>query len=106
MGGSKPNDRGNAAPRPHEDSPADREYLDQLINEMQAANFLGHSVRTLQAWRVRGGGPAFVKISSRSIRYTRRELMRWARSHLRTSTSDRGERGGSEDESIGSPRGM
>ena len=60
---------------------------DQLINERQAAEFLGYTVRALQNWRVRGGGPKFVKVSSRSIRYRRRELIAWSESLLITNTS-------------------
>ena len=33
------------------------DYLDRLIKELDAADFLGYSVRALQNWRVRGGGP-------------------------------------------------
>ena len=55
----------------------DREYLDQLLNETEAAEFLCYSVRALQNWRVRGGGPAFIKVSARSIRYCRRDLIAW-----------------------------
>ena len=67
---------------PHND-PA---YLDCLINEGEAARFLGYSVRTLQNWRVRGGGPAFVKVSSRSVRYRRRDLNQWADARILTHT--------------------
>jgi hypothetical protein len=42
--------------------------LDAALNENQAAEFLGVSVRTLQAWRVRGGGPRYCKIG-RSVRF-------------------------------------
>lgn len=73
-------------------SARDPDYLDRLITENDAAPFLGHSVRTLQKWRVKGGGPPFVRISSRSIRYTRRELMRWAHARLCRRTSDRREK--------------
>lgn len=55
----------------------DPDYLDRMINEHEAAEFLGYSVRALQNWRVRGGGPRFVKVSSRSIRYRRRDLIAW-----------------------------
>lgn len=64
------------------------EYLDCLVNENTAADFLGYSARALQNWRVRGGGPRFVKVSSRSIRYRRRDLIAWAEGRLRTNTSD------------------
>ncbi len=61
--------------------------LDQLITEKAAADFLGYSVRALQNWRVRGGGPKFVRVSGRSIRYRLRELNDWAESRLCSSTS-------------------
>jgi len=72
------------------DNRADRDYLDRLISEGDAAEFLGYTVRALQNWRVRGGGPRFVKVSSRSVRYRRRDLIEWAEQHLRSHTSDRG----------------
>lgn len=65
----------------------DPDYLDRLINENEAAQFLGYTIRCLQNWRVRGGGPRFVKVSGRSIRYRRRDLIEWADSRLRDSTS-------------------
>jgi Helix-turn-helix domain len=55
--------------------------------EMQAANFLGISVRTLQAWRVRGGGPPYVKIG-RTVRYQRRALIEFQRVHTVSSTTE------------------
>jgi hypothetical protein len=61
--------------------------LDRLLNEEEAANFLRYSMRALQNWRVRGGGPRFVKVSSRSIRYRRRDLIAWTETLLRSSTS-------------------
>lgn len=61
--------------------------LDQLINEQIAAEFLGYTVRALQNWRLRGGGPKFVKVSSRSIRYRRWELIAWSEAHMVSSTS-------------------
>lgn len=68
----------------------DLDYLDRLIAEREAALFLGYTIRALQNWRVRGGGPKFVRVSSRSIRYRRRDLIAWSESKLRTSTSDDG----------------
>jgi predicted DNA-binding transcriptional regulator AlpA len=64
------------------------EYLDSLIDESEAARFLGYSVRSLQNWRVRGGGPRFVKVSARSVRYRRRELIRWSEARLVSSTAE------------------
>jgi Helix-turn-helix domain len=63
------------------------------LNETQAAEILGLSVRTLQAWRVRGGGPAYVKIG-RSVRYQRRVLLAFQEQHTVTSTTEADARGG------------
>lgn len=62
----------------------------RLMNENDAADLLGYSVRSLQNWRVRGGGPKFVRVSARSIRYRTRDLVEWIENRTRTSTSDRG----------------
>lgn len=62
-------------------------YYDSLINEIEAAKFLGYTVRALQNWRVRGGGPVFIKVSARSVRYRRRDLITWADELAVTSTS-------------------
>ncbi|NOR62570.1 MAG: helix-turn-helix domain-containing protein [Rhodobacteraceae bacterium] len=48
-----------------------------MINEKEAAGILCYTVRALQNWRCRGGGPKFIKVSSRSIRYQRRDLNEW-----------------------------
>ena len=69
---------------------ADRGYLDQLLDESAAADFVGYTRRALQNWRSRGGGPRFVQVSQRSIRYRRRDLIDWAEALLRQSTSDQG----------------
>ena len=66
----------------------DPDYLDRLINENEAAIFVGYTIRALQNWRVRGGGPRFIKVSARSIRYRRRDLIEWAESHLVANTSE------------------
>jgi len=57
-----------------------------FLNETQAAELLGVSVRTLQAWRVRGGGPVFVKLG-RSVRYRPDDLESWISSRRVASTS-------------------
>lgn len=65
----------------------DPDYLDKLIDERQAAEYLCYSVRALQNWRIRGGGPQFVKVSSRSVRYTRRDLQAWIAGRKVSNTS-------------------
>lgn len=66
----------------------DPDYLSRMINEHEAAIYIGHSVRALQNWRVRGGGPQYIKVSGRSIRYRRKELNEWANNKLVSSTSE------------------
>ena len=61
-----------------------------LMNETQAANLLGFTPRFLQALRVRGDGPLFIRISARAIRYRRSDLEYWVEQRVRTSTSDLG----------------
>ena len=51
--------------------------LDQLLAEKEVAALICYSQRALQNWRVRGGGPAYVKVSARSIRYQRRDVLKW-----------------------------
>ena len=64
------------------------DHLDRLIGEREAASFLGYTDRALQNWRSRGGGPHYVKVSGRSIRYRRRGLNAWIEERLRANTSE------------------
>ena len=58
-----------------------------LVDEREAASILCYSVRALQNWRHRGGGPRFVKVSSRSIRYRRSDLTQWVEDRIVSNTS-------------------
>lgn len=62
--------------------PENADYHVRLLNEKEAAEFLGYTARALQNWRFRGGGPRFVKVSSRSVRYRRCDLIEWAEERL------------------------
>jgi predicted DNA-binding transcriptional regulator AlpA len=61
--------------------------LSGLSTRRWRRTFSGYSVRALQNWRLRGGGPRFVKVSARSVRYRRRDLIAWAEQRIRESTS-------------------
>lgn len=61
--------------------------LDTLIDEKEAASMVCYSVRALQNWRHRGGGPAFVKVSARSVRYRRRDILAWIEARTVANTS-------------------
>lgn len=63
---------------------------DVLISEVQAADFLSLSIRTLQAWRSAGRGPSFVR-AGRAVRYRVRDLIAWIESNTTQPTT--GQRG-------------
>ncbi len=60
-----------------------------LLTETQAAEFLNFTPRALQAWRLRGGGPNFVRVSSRAVRYRKSDLIEWSEYRLKNSTSEK-----------------
>lgn len=49
---------------------------ERLLTEVQAADLLRLSARTLQAWRSQGVGPEYVK-AGRAVRYRRSALITW-----------------------------
>lgn len=57
-----------------------------LLNESEAARLLGFSLRFLQLRRAKGDGPAYVRVSPRSIRYRPEDLERWAEERLHGAT--------------------
>ncbi len=63
-----------------------------LLRQREAADILNVSPRTLEAWRWRGGGPQYLQLSIRCIRYRRSDLEAWERDRERQNTSDPGER--------------
>ena len=66
------------------------DYWQALIDEKAAAAFLGLTDRTMQAYRQKGGGCKFIRLSSRCLRYRRIDLKAWADARIRSSTSDPG----------------
>lgn len=62
---------------------------ERYLDDREAASILGVSTGHLRNLRVRGGGPRFYRLGSRSIRYLVADLHRWARARPATSTSDR-----------------
>lgn len=59
-------------------SPIEKD-LRALLPEKDAARLLSVSQRTLQAWRVSGEGPPYIKMG-RAIRYSRADLIAWIES--------------------------
>lgn len=63
-------------------------FWQELITTETAARFVHLTPRKLEAFRQTGGGPRYVRISSRCIRYRRADLRQWAEARLASSTSD------------------
>lgn len=59
-----------------------------LLTERDAADYLKLTARFLQERRMRGDGPAFVRISQRCIRYRFSDLEKWIAERVRQSTSE------------------
>jgi predicted DNA-binding transcriptional regulator AlpA len=53
----------------------------QLLRPEEAASRLGIQAHTLQAWRTRGIGPKYVKLTPRAVRYNVRDLEAWLVAH-------------------------
>lgn len=70
-------------------TPTDQSDPIQLLNQVQAAEVLAVSPRTLEGWRFKGGGPPFVRVGRR-IQYRMRDLQAWieARTFVSTSHAD------------------
>jgi len=61
-----------------------------LLFQSEAAYLTAASTRTLEAWRLHGGGPPFISLGRRAVRYRRRDLLEWIEGRRRRSTSDPG----------------
>ena len=58
-----------------------------LLTQAETAELLRLSERTLEKWRVVGGGPVFCKLGKRVL-YRRDDLEKWIASHSVHSTSE------------------
>ncbi len=67
------------------------ELNDEIVREQRIAKICDVDVRTVQAWRLRGCGPPFLKLQ-RAVRYSLRDVMNWLENNRRQSTSE-GEKG-------------
>lgn len=65
---------------------ANVEDSNALLTEVQAAQFLCLSVRTLQSWRRTRQGPSYIQ-AGRAIRYRRADLDAWIFSNRKNPAS-------------------
>jgi hypothetical protein len=66
-----------------------------LLKTAEAAEALGVTARCLESWRLRGGGPEFIRLAPtggrvRAVRYRPRALAKWLSERAVTSTSEPG----------------
>jgi hypothetical protein len=59
----------------------------ELLTPAQAAAILSVQAKVLERWRGTGGGPAFVRLSSKTIRYRRDDMDDFVARRIRASTA-------------------
>ena len=59
----------------------------ELLAPAQAADLLGVRAQVLERWRGTGDGPAFVRLSSKTIRYRRQDIAAFVAERVRSSTA-------------------
>lgn len=59
-----------------------------VFRTSEAARYIGLRKCTLEAWRVRGSGPVFLKLG-KAVRYRKEDLDAFINARTRTSTSQR-----------------
>lgn len=52
-------------------------HLPDLMTPIQAAAYLGFSIRTLKKWRLKHQGPAPVRIGQSTVRYRKETVDAW-----------------------------
>jgi hypothetical protein len=75
------------------DAPAGRvipQDPDALLYQSEVAYLTAQSGRTLEAYRLRGGGPTYVVVGKSGVRYRRADVLAWIAARRRRSTSDPG----------------
>jgi excisionase family DNA binding protein len=60
-----------------------------MLRTTEAAGYIGLKKSTLEAWRVRGEGPVFLKLG-KAVRYRKEDIDAFLEANLRKSTSDPG----------------
>lgn len=61
--------------------------MTKVLSEVEAAPYVGLAIPTLQQMRVKGNGPAFLKLG-RAVRYRQSDLDEWLEKRVVRSTSD------------------
>lgn len=56
---------------------------DSLLTTDEAAALVGMKERTLRVWRMKGQGPAYVKLGNGRVRYSRQAIDEWVAANTR-----------------------
>jgi predicted DNA-binding transcriptional regulator AlpA len=67
---------------------ADLPLSRRKLRTPEAASYCGLSARTLEKYRVSGGGPPYYKLSAHAVVYDLADLDAWLAARRCTSTSD------------------
>lgn len=62
--------------------------MNQYLTVKEAAEYLRLSKPTLDKFRHFGGGPEFIRVTARAIRYERRALDAWMNERRQTACAD------------------
>ena len=60
----------------------------EYIDEVQLAKMLKVQRQTVQAWRLRGEGPKYIKVSGRAVRYSLKDVQDFLKGRRRQSTKE------------------
>jgi predicted DNA-binding transcriptional regulator AlpA len=63
--------------------------MQELIDTKTAARLLSFAPNTLSNWRIRGGGPRYIRIGRR-VRYAQADLRTWLDAQTRCSNTGQG----------------
>lgn len=63
--------------------------MERLLSQDDVAELLAIAPRSLESWRLRGGGPRYVRVG-RLVRYRHTDVSDWLAARERASTSDPG----------------
>ena len=64
--------------------------MEKLNSTEEAAERIRLRPQTLRSYRSKGGGPAFIKLSTNRVAYRTADLEEWIQSRRRNSTCDPG----------------
>lgn len=62
--------------------------MEALLSPTAAAKALSISIKTLEAMRLRGNGPKWVRVSSRRVAYRPADIREWVDGRVYSSTSE------------------